>query len=179
MKKSALRERIILTASLLFYKQGYSNTGINQIIEEADIAKSSLYQYFRSKEDLLIAYLSETGESTIQALTAAAQEHSLPESKILGIFEYLEELMHRKDFYGCHFLNMVYELPHDAERIRKEVTHQKDQLRILFREILDPVGKADVANEVYTLFEGALVGHKIYNENWPITAAKNVIRKLL
>jgi AcrR family transcriptional regulator len=49
------------TAARLFYQNGYSNTGINQIIEVAGIAKSSLYQHFRSKEDLLIAYLEETG----------------------------------------------------------------------------------------------------------------------
>jgi AcrR family transcriptional regulator len=52
---------IVRTASRLFYRQGYSNTGINQIIEEAGVAKSTLYQQFRSKEDILLVYLEETG----------------------------------------------------------------------------------------------------------------------
>ena len=72
MKKKSIRDAIVNTAARLFYKQGYSNTGINQIIEETKIAKSSLYQHFRSKEDLLMAYLKVTGEQTITALGEVA-----------------------------------------------------------------------------------------------------------
>ena len=57
VEKMNVRERILDTASRLFYDQGYQATGINQIIEEASIAKSSLYQHFRTKDDLLVAYL--------------------------------------------------------------------------------------------------------------------------
>jgi len=61
MRKIPVRAAIIKTASRLFYQQGYSNTGINQIIAEEGIAKSSLYQHIRSIEDLLLTYLEETG----------------------------------------------------------------------------------------------------------------------
>ena len=85
MKKKSIRDAIVNTAARLFYKQGYSNTGINQIIEEAKIAKSSLYQHFRSKEDLLMAYLKVTGEQTITALGEVAAQHSKPQAKLLAI----------------------------------------------------------------------------------------------
>ncbi|MFT6754704.1 MAG: AcrR family transcriptional regulator, partial [Urechidicola sp.] len=52
MRKQGVKERIIATASDLFYNQGYNQTGINQIISEAGVAKASLYQHFRSKEDI-------------------------------------------------------------------------------------------------------------------------------
>lgn len=57
MKRSGVRERIIIAASRLFYFEGYNQTGINQIIEEAEVAKVSMYQHFRSKEDIAVAYL--------------------------------------------------------------------------------------------------------------------------
>ena len=54
-----VRERILSTATRLFYVQGLKSTGINQIIEESEVAKASFYHYFPSKDDLVIACLDE------------------------------------------------------------------------------------------------------------------------
>src|ERR1700761_6514337 len=151
MKKNTVRENIVSTAIRLFYRQGYSNTGINQIIDEARVSKSALYQNFSSKEDLLIAYLDVTGEETIHSLRIAAAKYSNPKAKIIAIFDYLEELVQQQDFYGCHFLNMVYELPEDAVRIKEQLKKQKDKVRSLFAEILAPLQQESHADEVYTI----------------------------
>ncbi|WP_259069132.1 TetR/AcrR family transcriptional regulator [Mucilaginibacter sp. X4EP1] len=179
MRKIPVRAAIVKTASRLFYQQGYSNTGINQIIAEAGIAKSSLYQHFRSKEELLLAYLEETGLQTMDALSNAAEQGNTPKEKLLAIFDYLEILADDPEFYGCHFLNMVYELPADAVRIREQIKKQKDSIRELFRNILAPVDKEILADEIYTLFEGSLVGNKIHNDLWPIISAKRIVKKLV
>src|ERR1700741_4433288 len=110
MKRASARDNIVSTASRLFYKQGYSNTGINQIIEEAGIAKSTLYQLFRSKEDLLLVYLDEMGRITLEGLQNAAANGTTPKEKILAIFDYLTGLVAKPEFYGCHFQNIVYEM---------------------------------------------------------------------
>jgi AcrR family transcriptional regulator len=59
MRESTVKDRILDTASRLFYDQGYHITGINQIIDEADIARASLYNHFPSKTDLLLAIWTE------------------------------------------------------------------------------------------------------------------------
>jgi len=179
MKRSSARDSIVSTASRLFYKQGYSNTGINQIIEEAGIAKSTLYHLFRSKEDLLLVYLDETGKTTMEGLRKAAANGSTPKEKVLAIFDYLAELAGRPEFYGCHFLNIVYEMPDGEERARAQIKKQKDAVRSLFAELLLPVRQELLADEIYTLFEGALIGHKIHNAIWPITSAKNTLGRML
>ncbi len=178
MKRHQARQSIITTASRLFYRQGYSNTGINQIIEEAGICKATLYQHFRSKEDLLMAYFNETGLATFKALEEASQNGSTPMEKMLAIFDYLEELVARVDFYGCHFLNIVYEMSDDEQRIRDQIKKQKDAVRELFWNILETPDKPNIADDIYTLFEGALIAHKIHMATWPITSAKNTLRKL-
>src|ERR1700744_6076244 len=139
MSRKPMKDTIIDTASRLFYRQGYSNTGVNQIIEEADVSKSGLYQHFRSKEDVLMAYLRKTGQETILLLKGAADSQTDPKAKMLAIFDYLEGLVQLTDFYGCHFLNMVYELPEGSARIREELKRQKDNVRQLFAEILAPL----------------------------------------
>lgn len=53
--KIPVKERIIFKALELFYIQGVHNTGINQIIDESGVAKASFYQYFPSKDDLILA----------------------------------------------------------------------------------------------------------------------------
>jgi AcrR family transcriptional regulator len=53
------RERILNTAYTLFHKQGYNNTGINQIIMEANVSKASFYAHFKSKDDLCIEFLNK------------------------------------------------------------------------------------------------------------------------
>ena len=179
MKKATARDAIVTTAARLFYKQGYSNTGINQIIEEAGVAKSTLYQRFRSKEDLLLAYLEQTGLSTTESLTNAAESATTPKEKLLAIFNYLEELTNNPEYYGCHFLNMVYELPEGEERARHQIKKQKDTVRDLFAHILQPIHHEHLADEIYTLFEGALIAHKIHHNTWPISSAKNTISRLL
>ncbi|HEV2478357.1 MAG TPA: helix-turn-helix domain-containing protein, partial [Puia sp.] len=132
MKRTSARDNIVSTASRLFYKQGYSNTGINQIIEEAGIAKSTLYQWFRSKEELLLVYLEETGKMTMEGLRDAAATASTPKEKLLAIFDHLAGLVVRPEFYGCHFLNIVYEMPDGNQRARAHIKKQKDAVRSLF-----------------------------------------------
>lgn len=51
------RDRILRTAEALFTRQGYANTGINQILEESGAHKASLYRHFQTKEELALAYL--------------------------------------------------------------------------------------------------------------------------
>jgi AcrR family transcriptional regulator len=178
MKKKPVREAVMRTAARLFYQKGYSNTGINQIIQEAGIAKSSLYQHFRSKEELLIAYLEETGVQTLEMLKKASGGHDTPKDKMLAIFDYMKLLVVSDDFYGCHFLNIVYEMPQEAMHIREQVKKQKDCIRELFRDILKPINKESIADEIYTLFEGALISNKVHNDPWPVVSARNIVEKL-
>src|ERR1700733_7511924 len=139
MRKNAIRQDVIDTASRLFYKQGYANTGINQIIEESGVVKSSLYASFRSKEDILMAYLETAGVATDEALKTASDKFEDPKDKVLAVFDYLVDLVQQKEYYGCNFLNIISEIPKDAERVRNQIRKQKNGVRNLFTNILKPI----------------------------------------
>src|SRR5882757_5797389 len=98
-RKNAIRHTVIDTASRLFYKQGYANTGINQIIEESGVVKSSVYTAFRTKEDILMAYLETAGAATDKALQDAADQKDTPKEKVLAIFDFLTGLTQEKEYY--------------------------------------------------------------------------------
>lgn len=178
-RKNAIRGTVIDTASRLFYKQGYGNTGINQIIEESGVVKSSVYTAFRTKEDILMAYLETAGAATDKALQAAADQFSTPKERVLAVFDYLTRLVQEKEYYGCQFLNIISEIPPEAERVIKQIQKQKNGVRSLFTRILEPIGKQDLADDVYVLFEGALAANKVHHEVWPVEAAQKIVSKML
>ncbi|UAY55997.1 TetR/AcrR family transcriptional regulator [Arachidicoccus terrestris] len=178
-RKNSIRQTIVDTAARLFYKQGYSNTGINQIIEESGVVKSSLYATFRSKEDILMEYLIAAGAATDNALLTAANKFKEPKDKVLGVFDYLMSLVQEKEYYGCNFLNIISEIPKDTERVVKQIRTQKNGVRKLFALLLAPVGKEELADEIYILFEGALIGNKVHGATWPVKSARKTVERLL
>jgi AcrR family transcriptional regulator len=179
MRHNTVYNDVIKTASRLFYKQGYNATGINQIIDEGKISKAGMYTNFRTKEDILEAYLEQTGIETNNALRDVASKPKSPRDKALGLFDFLNLLMKQPDYYGCNFLNIVSEVPVENERIRTVIKAQKDGIRDLFKEILTPAKKEQVADELYLLFEAALIGQKVHGDTWPVDKAKAMAAKLI
>ncbi|ERT04576.1 bacterial regulatory s, tetR family protein [Lyngbya aestuarii BL J] len=109
--RSCVRDRILTTASELFYKEGVQNVGIDRIIAESGVAKMSLYNHFKSKDALIAAWLQQQDESwrtwfqeTVERLATQ------PEDRVLAIFDALKECFEQPDFRGCAFLNSAVEL---------------------------------------------------------------------
>ena len=181
------RKRIVDAASRLFYQQGYNSTGINQIIEEANISKASLYQHFKSKEDLLIEYLDIVFAQTMLSLRNVVATGSDVQGKISAIFSYMSEYTGSKDFCGCNFLNMAGEIPKENHRVYNLIQRQKNEIRKLFTEILienktgkDAKEKAEkLADGIYLLFDGALMSCKVYSDSWPALVAQKTALSLL
>jgi AcrR family transcriptional regulator len=103
MKKESVDERIMQTATRLFYTQGYNLTGINQLIDEAGIAKPSLYNKYRSKGDVLLAYLDRQSLTLFDALEAHLNEIHSARNKIIGIFEFLITSTQTNNLAVAHF----------------------------------------------------------------------------
>jgi len=173
------RSRIVDTASRLFYTQGYNSTGINQVIREAGVAKASLYQHFPSKEDLLAEYLKVTSVSTNEVLQSVTDKYATPREKILGLFDFLLKLTKQTEFQGCNFLNVAAEIPKNNQKVRALIKKQKNFIRKMFTDLLKPMGKEDLADELYILFDAALVSSKVYGELWPVKTTRNIVEKLV
>ena len=54
---SDVRQRILDTASGLFYQRGVRAVGVDLVVEASGVAKASLYRHFRTKDDLIVAFL--------------------------------------------------------------------------------------------------------------------------
>src|ERR1700734_209683 len=115
MRESGVKDRILETASRLFYEQGNHMTGINQIIDEADIARASLYNHFPSKTDLLLAYLDRTHQLWFEELDIFMATISGPRERLLALFDFRIRRQLRLKYKGCHFNKIIAETCEDQE----------------------------------------------------------------
>jgi TetR/AcrR family fatty acid metabolism transcriptional regulator len=76
------RERIIAAAGRLFGERGYHNTTTAEIAEAAGVAAGTIYIYFSSKEELLVAVFEEFLSEHMDRLRSAVAAERDPISKI-------------------------------------------------------------------------------------------------
>ena len=185
MKKPGVKDRIIETASKLFYYEGYNQTGINQIIAEAGVAKASMYQHFRSKEDIAVAYLQKRHTNWIEDLFNFIADKESPTDKVISCFDFLNKWLTEVEYRGCGFQNIFIDLPKNQQKIKDQVVLHKNELRtwihnlILEDERYTKESAKELGDEILVLMDGAIILSQIQHSNWPILSAKSTCIKLL
>lgn len=170
------KERIITTTFELFTKQGYNSTGINQIISEANVARASFYQYFRSKEDLCVEFLKIRHDFWFKELHQFISQDKDAKSTIVSSFDFLIYMNQKENFRGCSFLNILSEIPADNVKILNVIQHHKADLRNYFSELLKD---KDLADHIYLLFESSIIESQLFRSNELIEKSKKIINQLI
>jgi len=170
-----MQERILETTDRLFYGQGIRAVGVDTIAAEIGISKRTLYNYFPSKDALIVAYL------TRRAIPRGVSERP-PREQILGVFDWLERWFASKAFRGCPFVNAVAEIGERAHPATRIAVEQKERRRIAFRDILKRLGVADpdgLATQLAILVEGAMAAALVRDDPAMARAAKSAAQVLL
>ncbi|MDC8002638.1 TetR/AcrR family transcriptional regulator [Aureisphaera galaxeae] len=181
-----VRSAIIDTASQLFYKNGYNNTGIDEILTEANINEKTLNTYFDSKEEICLAHLKHRNEEFSKQVFSYTQQAPEGKDRILAVFNFLELFYKMEEFNGCWSVKVLSELPPNNIVLRSEIMSQKKGLlgfiETLLVENAQKGSKEDfktLAQRIYLLLEGAVAQSNIHKEEWPIVQAKEMCRNLL
>lgn len=186
MKHNQVRHTIIETASQLFYANGYNRTGINEVISESGVAKATLYNHFRSKDELCLAYLDHRNKHFMEAIRAFVAPLNVGKEQLLGVFSFLKTFYNADGFNGCWCINTIAEIPEDNVIIRNEIQEQKKGL-MQFMEGLIEVAypkhtqeeNEKLAQKIYVLYEGAVAESNLHNAIWPVEAAEEICLVLL
>lgn len=166
------RQKILETAARLFFTQGYLETGINQLIEESDVARRTFYHHFPSKEDVAAAYIDGASARSLAGLRGAVESRRSPAGVVRGIFELIEEIATTTAFRGCSMLNMAAEFAQANSAIRTRVKKAKEAQTALLIELLDAVSVSHAtARQVDVLLEGAIVSAAAHLDVQPIRTA--------
>jgi hypothetical protein len=170
------KERIIETTFQLFARQGYNSTGINQIISEAEVARASFYQHFKSKEDLCVEFLNVRHEYWFGELNTFLANEKDSTSKIIKAFDFLVDMNKKENFRGCSFLNILSEIPMDNIKILSVIQSHKEDLRKYFFELLhDDI----LSDHIYMLFESSIIESQLFKSNELIEKSKRIATILI
>lgn len=155
--KEPISNQILTVASALFYSEGIRAVGIDRIIEEAKVAKATLYRHYPSKDHLVAAYLQDRHERVVSSLHAVLDGAGAPRDQIKLIFERLYEKADSAEFRGCAFALAVAEHG-DSERVMSVARTHKLAVRDLFRAIMSRADERpdQAAAHLSLLYEGAL-----------------------
>jgi AcrR family transcriptional regulator len=170
------RARVLETATRLFYAEGVHSVGVDRIIEEAGVAKATFYHHFRSKDDLVRAYVSE--QSSWQRAAAAALPAARPRETLETIFTFMCEFGVGPGYRGCPFLNTAAEYPDPAHPVRQAIAEHRRWTRDLYRDLLAADGHPDAertADILLLLRDGLSVG---FNLDDPATVRAAVLEAL-
>jgi AcrR family transcriptional regulator len=180
------RDELVDIASSLFYEQGFGATGIKQIIDTVGIAKGTFYSHFTSKEEVGIAWLKRRHTIWNTWLDDYLDEGRTAKTKILALFDFLENWMTQCEFRGCAFINTLAEVPDPESPMRVEIAAHKKELHELIQSLAMEhfVGRSSgfakqKGSAIFLLFEGALVEAQNFRDVWPITASRKEVKTLL
>jgi AcrR family transcriptional regulator len=173
--KETMRERILETADKLFYGQGVRAVGVDTVAAQIGISKRTLYNYFPSKDALIVAYL-------LRRSVPLESSDAAPMEQILGIFDRLERSFTSHGFRGCPFVNAVAELGEPSHEVKQVAVAFKERRRVWFRDLLAKLEVADpegLATQLALLIDGAIAGALVRGDPKMAHAAKNAAGALL
>lgn len=153
------RDKVFEVAADLFYRKGVRAVGVDTIVQQADVAKISLYRSFASKDDLVVAYLEDRNENFWRQWDEAfARYQSAPRAQLGAIMRYLAKRTTQPRYRGCPFINYCAEFPEASHPGRRVAEANKREWRRRFSEIAEAFGAPrpkQLANSLLLLVEGA------------------------
>jgi AcrR family transcriptional regulator len=162
-----VRDRILATASALFYRRGVRAVGVDLVVEEAGVAKTSLYRHFRTKDDLIAAFLRREDEDFWACWDRVAQRHEADAgAELEAQLEWVAERVNRPNYRGCPQINVAAEFPDAAHPARAVATAHKKELRRRLKGIADRLRvkrQDDLAMQLSLLINGAFVSSQMFS----------------
>lgn len=180
----ATREKIVKAANSLFYRAGIRAVSVDAVAEKAGVTKKTLYYHFRSKEDLISAYLASRDQPnlTLFAKWFEEAEGPLPD-KIQAIFTNIAASARNRRWKGCGFLRTAAELVetpgHPAVKL---ASLHKKKLEAWLADVIAANGSAEasqLARQIVLLMDGAFSAMLVHHDIAYIQSAGNAAAMLM
>ena len=154
----APRDRLLRTAARLFYTEGIRAVGMDRLVAEANVTRSTCYRHFAGKDDIVLAYLDSIDRHVRESVDAIAASRP-PTEALIGIFEFYGDFANTEDFRGCNFLNAAAEHADRDSPPRRLIAAHRSWLRETFRSLLVETGHPapdQAAGTLVLLRDGAM-----------------------
>ncbi|RCV50303.1 TetR/AcrR family transcriptional regulator [Marinitenerispora sediminis] len=159
--RTPMRERLLEAATDLFYLQGLRAVSVDKVIDAAGTTKVTFYRHFKSKDDLIVAYLEGRAALERAGIGAALARGNGDVGATLELMaEQVGLAACMSGFRGCPFINAAAEYPDPASPVRRAVAAHRQWCRAAFEQLVAPLGRKgsdEVVDSLMLLRDGAMV----------------------
>ncbi len=162
------REELVDAAMRVFYRHGFHASGLDSILEEGGISRMTLYNHFKSKDELIVAALRKRDEvfrnRMMKFVEATAQN---PRERLLATFDFHEQWFASSEFFGCMFINASAEFSDPASAPRRIAAEHKAEILRYLRGLCADSGlesHALLPQQLVLLLEGAIVTAQVVGQ---------------
>ena len=178
------RERILFTALDLFHTHGFHAVGIDRILAEVGVTKTTFYNHFESRDELIVEAIRARDSWDQAAFARRVQEIAgyAPRDMLVAMFDVLDEWFTHPDFRGCIFLHACAEFPcrtdpvHQAAASHYAVSEQTVAQMATACGVADP---AVFAKQWMVLLNGAITYRMTSGDDHAARIIKPVAERLL
>src|SRR5277367_239183 len=178
--KSRVRDRIMKTASELFYRYGIHAVGVDTIATEAGTNKMSFYRNFASKDELVAEYLrAEEREGWLWWDETLAAHAGNPRLQVESLFDVLVKNTCCVESRGCALANAAVEITEADHPARPVVENYKAEMRRRFCELARGMNAREpesLGDSLMLLWEGAYLTRVTMGRNGPVQGAAKAAR---
>lgn len=148
----------------MFYAEGIRSTGVDTVAAKADVAPTTLYRLFASKDALVAAYVERCSQRYKEVLSAATDSSAgTPRERILGVFDAFAVEISSGSCRGCPFLMVLAEYPDPHSPAHAAAVAHKTWLRALFHQLVGELARTTPLQAPAALADGlALVAEGVY-----------------
>lgn len=183
MPRASRRDHIIDIAIDLFCQHGFHATGVDTIMRTAKVSKKTLYNHFRSKDELILVTLQvHDGRFRNEFMKDVSALADTPRGQLLAIFDAAEKWFSGQNFFGCMFVNVVGEYSDPNSPMRAVSLNFKQMIHRYIFELCEKAGASDangLADSIALIFEGSIVTAQISGNTNSAKTAKKVAEQLL
>ena len=178
------RERLTQAAVDRFYRDGFRNVGIDQILDDVGISKTAFYKHFTSKEELMIAALemqNEWVQSTFREMVRNRGGGGAVD-QLRALFDVVEQIIGQDGFHGCIFVNAAIEFPLAHTPVHQLSARNKQAIYDIVYEIAERSAAADpkrLTEELCLLIDAVYVGRVVTQSQSVIETARRLAERVI
>ncbi|HTQ39015.1 MAG TPA: TetR/AcrR family transcriptional regulator [Pirellulales bacterium] len=181
---TATRQNLIDAARKRFYRDGFRNVGIDQILSDVGISKTAFYKHFDCKEDLMLAALDDQDQWLQQTFRDMVHQRTADKgpTQLMALFDVVDFLTAADDFAGCIFVNAAIEFPLPHDPAHQAAARSKQSIEALIEQIAADAGASDphaLAQELCLIMEGVYVTKHVSRNPAAVDIARRIAQSVI
>ncbi|MCR8635435.1 TetR/AcrR family transcriptional regulator [Paenibacillus radicis (ex Xue et al. 2023)] len=182
-KKSVAREQLLVTASKLFFQNGFHAVGVDMIAAESGITKMTMYKHFPSKDHLIVAILERSDELYWEWFESTIHQVTEPENQLIAIFEAVAERHSSSPMSTfCLYQGVAVEFPFPEHIVNKAAVAHKQSVVKRLESICKQAGLHSpelLALQLFLLLEGFCMSSRFFGADSPVADVVNAAITLI